>query len=296
MSATETQQQPWFLGCPVWASPQWVGSLYASSDRRKWLRDYSAVFNTVEGNSTFYGLPAADVIQRWGESTADGFRFALKFPREISHDCELVQAQGQTAEFLQVLDQLDRLDRLGPSFLQLSPRFSGRNFIALASYLKRLPKEFPYALEVRHADYYTQPLEKELDDLLAEFGIDRVLFDSRPLFSKEPSDEYEQQSQARKPLLPHRVTVTSGRPMLRLVGRNDVSESLPWIREWAPVIAGWIAEGLTPFVFTHSPNDAHAPEFAERLHEEVRQHTELVPPLQAWPGRTAGSPRQQSLF
>ena len=84
--------------------------------------------------------------------------------------------------------------------------------------------------------------------------------------------------------------------MLRFVGRNTVSEVTPWIEEWAPVIAGWIDEGLEPYIFAHSPNDAFAPHFACRLHDEIRLHSESVPALVPWPGQGAESKRQKSLF
>jgi uncharacterized protein YecE (DUF72 family) len=70
------------LGCPVWACKQWQANLYTRrSDRDQWLDQYSQVFNTVEGNSTFYGLPDPKTVERWAHLTHDGFRFALKFPR-----------------------------------------------------------------------------------------------------------------------------------------------------------------------------------------------------------------------
>lgn len=292
-----TTTLPYYLGCPVWACAEWVGTLFRTSDRRKWLRDYSAVFNTVEGNSTFYGLPSIETVQRWGESTADGFRFALKFPRDISHECRLVDAERVTSQFVEVLETLDRFDRLGPAFLQLSPHFSGRQFGTLVEYLKRLPDEYAYAVEVRHEDYFCgDGLEQELNSVLTELGMDRCLFDSRPLFSRPPSDDIERESQRRKPRSPYRKTVTGSRPMLRFVGRNTVSEVTPWIEEWAPVIAGWIDEGLEPYIFAHSPNDAFAPHFACRLHDEIRLHSESVPALVPWPGQGAESKRQKSLF
>ena len=47
-----------YLGCPLWANPHWRGSLYpqgtSSSD---FLAHYAAVFNSVEGNTSFYADP-----------------------------------------------------------------------------------------------------------------------------------------------------------------------------------------------------------------------------------------------
>ncbi len=280
----------------MWACAEWVGSLYRTGDRKKWLGEYSQVFNTVEGNSTFYGLPSIDTVTRWAESVADGFRFSLKFPRDISHDRQLVGAEHETERFVEILEVLDRFDCLGPSFLQLSPHYSGRQFANLDRYLRSLPKSFPYAVEVRHADYFADDqLESDLNAVLGELGIDRCLFDSRPLFSKPPADDIECESQRRKPRSPFRTTVTARRPMLRLVGRNDLNEAVPWVEEWAPIIAGWIDDSLEPFIFAHSPNDAFAPLFAKRLHDEIRKHSDRVPELPEWSGVTDVK-QQKSLF
>lgn len=286
------------LGCPVWACPEWVGSLFSTKDRKKWLGEYSSVFSTVEGNSTFYGLPARETVQRWAESSCDGFRFCLKFPKAISHDRRLIDAELETELFLDVLRVLDDADRLGPSFLQLPTTFSAAEFDRLESYLRALPAEYPYAVEVRHRDYFDQGrTEDQLNELLRELKIDRILFDTRGLFSKPPSDDAEEVSQSRKPRSPHRITVTGTRPMLRLVGRNSVDDSLPWIEEWAGVVAEWITSGLQPFVFTHSPNDAFAPEHASCFHHELQKRMSGLPDLPDLPAAMLQRPpRQLSLF
>lgn len=286
---------PYELGCPVWACDGWVGSLYSSANRRRWLAEYSSVFGTVEGNSTFYGVPDAATFGRWASDTADGFRFALKFPSSITHERELVGAAEQTAEFVDRLRILQAADRLGPSLIQLPPYFAGRNLVDLQRYLDTLPNDLPLAVEVRHADYFDQgPHERALDKLLAERKIDRALFDTRALFSAPASDPAEEKSQARKPRSPFRTTVTSTRPMVRFVGRNHLPAVDPWIAEWASIVADWIRNGLHPYVFCHAPDDTFAPEFAERFHAKLIEHLPDLPSLTAWPGRVA--PKQQSLF
>lgn len=292
---TSYSDLPYHLGCPVWACPGWVGTLFGSTDRKKWLGEYSSVFNTVEGNSTFYGLPSPDTVKRWGESVQDGFQFCLKFPRAISHEKRLVECGSETDAFIELLEILDRNDSLGPSFLQLPPTFGGSEFEALADYLRDLPATFPWSVEVRHEDWFDKGQnESALDGLLRELKIDRTLFDSRPLFSRPPTDESERESQRRKPKSPHRTTVTGSRPMLRLVGRNQIDEATPWVEEWAPVIAEWISTGEKPFIFAHAPDDTFAPDFARRIHQELHKFIEL-PELPAGSAEKE-SARQATLF
>jgi len=289
-----------YLGCPVWACEHWRGSLYtAKAPRADWLRQYSGVFGTVEGNSTFYALPSLDTAKRWAEYVARGFQFSLKVSRAVSHEKRLRGAEKELAAFVEVADVLDVHRCLGPSFLQLPPDFSPQERQVLESFLRSLPTYLPWAVEVRHLDWYDSgPNEKWLDDLLTELRIDKVLFDSRPLYSKPPSDEIEKVSQTRKPKTPIRQTVTGQHPFLRIVGRNHLDEVQPWIDEWAPVIAGWIAHGRQPFVFTHAPDDKFAPEFARRMYAGIQSSLPSLPDLPAWPGELAAknAKLQRTLF
>ena len=77
----------YYLGCPGWGVKTWVGRLFPGGTRpTEFLERYARVFNTVEGNTTFYALPAAETVARWRDQVPDGFRFCFKFPRTITHD------------------------------------------------------------------------------------------------------------------------------------------------------------------------------------------------------------------
>lgn len=286
---------PYHLGCPVWASPQWAGSFYTrKAGRADYLPQYSQVFNTVEVSSTFYAIPPIETVRRWGEEVQPGFRFALKFPRVISHDKRLISVGTETAAFLELLQVLKEADALGPAFLQLGPNFSTRDFPRLQKYLEQLPADYPYAVEVRHATYFDSPRhEQALNDFLRHLEIDRVLLDSRPLFSAPATTKGEERAQDQKPRVPVRYDTTANHPLVRLIGRDDVPALKPWVDEWAKIVAGWIREGKTPFVFTHTPNDVFAPEFGRMFHGELRRHLDTVPEMPAWPGESESTPAKQ---
>jgi len=287
-----------FLGCPVWACESWKGSLFtAAAPRREWLPQYSSVFRTVEGNSTFYALPPLERFHEWGSSAAKGFRFSLKVSRTITHDRRLRNARSELDRFVGATEILQKYDVLGPSFIQLPPDFSPDESQALLDFLNQLPQHLPWAVEVRHHGWFDlDRQERWLIDLLTERGLDFVLFDSRPLYSAPPEDEVERISQSRKPRTPLRHTVTARHPFLRIVGRNQIQQTLPWLSEWGPIIAGWLQQGLQPFIFTHAPDDRFAPEFATLMHEQIRRHLPALPELPVWPGRRQPTTRQKSLF
>ena len=283
-----------FIGCPVWSCPHWRGTVYGvKAPKDKWLSQYSHTFNTVEGNSTFYGIPKPETFQRWAEQAADEFRFALKFPRVISHEKQMQDVELETEQFLCGLEILHDHGKLGPTFLQLAPGFDPGRIDVLADYLSSLPIHFPYAVEVRNKGWFDPQAENELNHLLAEHHVDRVIFDSRPLFSAPPSDETEHESQRRKSNLPVRMAVTGRYPLLRFIGRNDIPLTKPWIKEWVPTVANWIENGLTPFIFTHTPDDRWAPEFARLFQNSLAQRVDCVDPIEQWPFE---APKQKELF
>ena len=288
------------IGCPVWACDHWRGSLYTpNASRDLWLPQYSSVFQTVEGNSTFYALPPIDTVRRWARSVKPGFRFSLKVPRKVTHDLRLRNSTEALKPFITTAETLLETNSLGPSFLQLPPDFSASETNILESALHQLPNHLPWALEVRHSDWFDSgPHEQQLAQLLTHLNIDWVNFDSRPLYSQPPADEIEAISQTRKPRTPLRRTVTGKHPFLRLVGRNRLDDIQPWIDEWAPVIANWLHQHLQPFIFTHAPDDRFAPEFARRLHQKITQHNPSLPPLPPFPGETHAAPAraQKTLF
>lgn len=284
---------PYHLGCPGWSNKDWIGTVFRSGiDTSTLLREYSRVFNTVEGNTLFYALPPLATIERWMAESDPAFRFAPKFPKAISHERRLSNATEETKAFLKILNALAHGGKLGISFIQLPPSFNINNLDTLTAYLKSLPKEFNYAVEFRHVSWYDQAEnEKRCDDLLENLGIDKVIFDSRPLFSQDADDDEERDAMARKPQTPVRQTVTGRHPMLRFVGRNDPNKNEQWIKEWAPVINKWILEGKTPYIFAHAADDANAPYVGRTLHEQIAK---LNPMLPALPGFYSDRDSQQT--
>ena len=91
----------YYLGCPGWGLKSWVGRLFPPGTRStEFLERYAEVFNTVEGNTTFYALPAAETVDRWRAQVPDQFRFCFKFPRTITHDKQLAGCEAEVDEFI----------------------------------------------------------------------------------------------------------------------------------------------------------------------------------------------------
>lgn len=289
------------LGCPVWACADWRGSLYTANARREqWLGQYAEVFGAVEGSASFYALPPPDTIRRWAAEAPPSLRICFKVPKTISHEEQLRDVAEALNEFLTRMAPLG--ERLGPLLLQLGPRFAPEHLPDLERALPLFPREFDVAVEVRHPGWYADPdAEARLDEVLQRYRCERALFDTRVIHALSPAEAAADASTAearrKKPVLPLRTQALGRKPFLRFVGLNRLDAADPELREWARRIADWLREGREPHVFTHTPDDRHAPLLAERLHGFLRAELPELPPLPTFPGRRAPPvPVQQDLF
>ena len=276
---------PYYLGCPLWSNKAWVGELFTKDAKAvNYLGQYASVFNTVEGNTTFYALPKEETVAKWKEETPLNFKFCFKFLQQISHHHRLKNTEVETKAFLERLAPLD--SRLGPFFLQLPPSFGGNEFFALVAYLNSLPKLFRYAVEVRHQDFYGGGYwENALNDLLLERNMDRVLFDTRGLHAvvADYADRATRDAQRRKPKVAVKVIATGAHPFVRFIGHPVIEKNEQAIKEWAKVLAKWISEGKKPFFFMHAADDFYAPRLARYFHSLVREIVPQIAPLPEWP-------------
>jgi len=261
---------PFFLGTASWTFPDWKHVFYpdglADRDRLAW---YATQCNSIEVNTSFYGLPAPNTLVQWVESVPPGFTFSLKVPRLITHERRLVGCQRESLAYLDVLRSLGTA--AAPGFLQFPPSFSraseGR---ILAHYLDWLAGELDglsLAVEVRSADLMTPAFATFLAERgMALVGVERT--------GTEDFFDSWQKSGARY-------------LYLRLIG-ND-SEPLPNDREiqrpqdaildrWAARIAG-LLEGTTPvYCYTHNTLEGHSPATVRRLRERIQ----ALHPLPDW--------------
>ncbi|MBO9345210.1 MAG: DUF72 domain-containing protein [Chloroflexi bacterium] len=260
-----------YLGCPLWGLKSWVGRFFPPKTKpRDFLSAYSRRLNAVEGNTTFYGLPSADVVMRWRDATPAGFKFCLKLPQVISHHKQLRACQAETEAFVARLRLLG--DRCGPALLQLPPSFGAKQLDQLRGWLEAWPADLRLAVEPRHADFFGAH-EAELDGLLSQHHVARCTFDTAPLFSADPAQPEVAAAQARKPRWPARYTRTASFAFVRYVGHPDIQANQPWLMPWAARVGEWLARGDDVFFFVHHPDDTFAPDLARHFHSLVAART-----------------------
>lgn len=257
------------VGCPMWAHRPWVGRWFpAETVSGSELATYATWCNTVEGNTTHYASPAPRAVARWAALAPVDFRFCFKVPRLITHERRLRNASLDISEFLDALEPL--FDRLGPVQIQLPASFGPGDIEVLAGFCRQLSREVHWAVETRHRDFAAGGThERELNDAMAKVGINRVLLDSRTLFTVPPKTQDEIEAWERKPRLPIRPVATGNQPLVRFIGTSDPELTAAGWGQWVTKVVQWCESGLEPYVFIHTPDNLDSPSLARRFWGEV---------------------------
>ena len=140
------------------------------------LHRYSARFDCVEINSSFYRPHRPRTYARWAESVPAGFRFAVKAPRALTHEARLRDAAPLLRAFLAEIAGLG--PALGPLLVQLPPSLKFE--LALAqSFFADLRGLFAgeVVAEPRHPTWFGADAET----LLAAHEVGRVAADPAPV-------------------------------------------------------------------------------------------------------------------
>jgi uncharacterized protein YecE (DUF72 family) len=126
----------------------------------------------VEINSSFYRPHRPATYARWAAGVPDGFRFAVKMPREITHWRKLVDVADLLERFLAEVAALG--DRLGPLLVQLAPSLRFDESVVRGFFeAVRVRFDGDVVCEPRHANWFTD----EADALLVGFRVARVAAD-----------------------------------------------------------------------------------------------------------------------
>lgn len=279
------------LGCAIWAYKDWVGELFPPGSRAAdFLQLYSRRFTAVEGNTTFYSIPDQETIQRWVAATPPGFKFCPKLPRSITHQGPLAPLLPATIDFLQRMQGLG--DRLGPVFAQLPPSYSPAAIDDLTQFLAGFPHQaITLGVEVRHLDWFKPDQAARLNCLLEQFGVGRVLLDTRPIYDCE--DDPQLTSERRKPRVPLQPVLTAPFSIIRYISHPDRQFNQPYLASWANQVQAWLPKTQDLYFFVHCPIERQSPGTARLFQRQLEQQSVPVPVL---PWDTEPPNTQLSLF
>jgi uncharacterized protein YecE (DUF72 family) len=128
------------IGVSGWTYASWRGVFYPEGlPQRCELAHAASVFSTIEINGTFYGMQTPDAFSNWADSTPNGFVFAVKAPRFITHMKRLRDIRIPLANFM-ACGLLRLGSKLGPILWQLPPTFR-YDRARLATFLSTLPRD-----------------------------------------------------------------------------------------------------------------------------------------------------------
>ena len=274
------QSRQFYIGCPIWSYKEWVGSFFPTRTAPgDFLRLYSRQLSTVEGNTTFYATPNAEIIARWRAETPPEFRFCPKIPRAISHSPVLAATHAPTAAFIERMRGLG--ERLGPMFLQLPPTFGPTQLEQLETWLTFWPTDLRLAVEVRHPAFFEKEHAATLNALLNGQRVARVIMDTRPIRVGPAEKQSLLQARERKPNLPVYPAITTDFTFLRYIGHMNSEINAPFLDAWATRLAQWLEHGIALYIFCHCPFELHSPDICHDLYQRLSKLTAL--PELSWP-------------
>lgn len=127
------------------------------------LAYYAERLPTVEINNTFYRMPKVEVLRGWHQSTPEGFRFAIKASRRITHLSRLkADSAADSVQFLyRALLALE--GKRGPVLFQLPP-FLKKDLPRLTEFLQILPEGHAAAFEFRNESWFEDDVYQALRD------------------------------------------------------------------------------------------------------------------------------------
>lgn len=272
------------LGLAMWSHSNWQESVYGHGTKQaERLARYATIFNTVEGNTSFYATPAQQTVMNWHSATPDSFRFTFKLPQTITHQRLLQHCGQELKDFFQIMAPL--IDKTGIWKIQLPAHFGPESLPALAQFLDQIPQGLTYGVEVRHAAFFAKgDAERALNRLLIDKKVNRIIMDSRPLFALPPCNVAIIDAHKKKPRVPVHAIATANNPVVRFIGQPDDAVAqlaqqgvavLPkdndtFFDNWLTQLPQWLAEGREPYLFIHTPDNEAAPELAIRLYQKLR--------------------------
>lgn len=256
-------QSKWKIGMVGFGYKSLVGSFYpAGMSPKSFLAHYSQQFNSVEIDSTFYGIPRPEQMTRWYQTVPPDFIFCMKTPRQITHELRLRRAEAEMSRFLDVVSGLR--EKLGAILIQIGPDFTYEEVAPFAAFIEQLPGDFRYAVEFRHPSW----VREETVVLLQKHRVAMVAADYIHL--------------------PKVVTQTTDFLYLRFIGphgrfkikdKEQIDKSVE-LRSWYEQIKPHLPELSTVYGYFNSDYSGCAFLTADRFRGIVGLPTQEIRPLQ----------------
>jgi len=162
------------VGCAGWSIPRVHADRFAEGESH--LARYATRLSAVEIDSSFYRPHRPTTYARWADVTPDAFCFAVKAPRDVTHERRLVDTAEPLDRFVAEIGALGV--KLGPMLVQLPPSLAFDPSVA-AAFWQELRDRFrgEVICEPRHPSWF----RRDADRLLQAWDVARVAADPPPV-------------------------------------------------------------------------------------------------------------------
>lgn len=151
------------IGTSGYSYKDWVGPVYPEGTAAKdYLKVYQSIFNFTELNFSYYKFPSAATLERLAHSTNDGFMFAIKAHRSITHEITM-DYKDNIKRFIEAVKPLQYYSKLAAVLVQFP--YSFHYTPESRKYLQSLCTLFidlPLAIEFRNYEWQKQSVYQGL--------------------------------------------------------------------------------------------------------------------------------------
>jgi len=237
-----------YIGTSGWNYKSWRNDFYCDTPQKQWLRFCAEHFSSIEVNSTFYRLQEKSTFKKWRDQTPEGFSFAIKGHRYVTHNKKLLNVEQSVIRCRESASPLGK--RLAAVVWQL-PAFLKKDIERLEKFLRNLRhwKSTRHAIEFRDKSWF----DDEVAECLERHAVAICMSDA--------------------PDWPMWDRVTTDVVYIRLHGHTRKyasSYSKPALGKWATRTRRWLEENRAVHVYFDNDAEGAAPRNALTLLEMLR--------------------------
>lgn len=248
-----------YVGCAKWGRTEWVGKIYPPKTKEKdFLQHYVEHYNCIELNATHYKVYGEIGIAKWADKAkGKDFLFCPKMYKGVTHFGSLKGKDFISNEFLRGVTAFK--EHLGPIFVQVSDTFSPKRKEELFTYLKSLPTDLQFFLEVRHPDWFAK--EKDKEDILEFLHTNNMGYVITDTAGRRDCAH---------------MYLTVPKVFIRYVGNSLHPTDNTRIDAWVDRMKYWLDKGMEElYFFMHMHDEATSPELTVYLIDKMNKECGL---------------------
>jgi uncharacterized protein YecE (DUF72 family) len=237
-----------YIGTSGWNYKSWRDGFYGDTPQKQWLRFCAEHFSAIEVNGTFYRLQPQSTFEKWRDETPEGFPFAIKGHRYVTHNKKLLDVEESMIRCRENATPLG--EQLAAVVWQLPARLK-KDVERLQKFVKILGrwKSTRHAVEFRDKTWF----DDQVAECLTKHAVAVCMSDA--------------------PDWPMWGRVTTDLVYIRLHGHTRKyasSYSKPALITWATRVRGWLKESRDVHVYFDNDAEGAAPKNALTLLDMLR--------------------------